>query len=308
MDSNIDQKLAFIVGHYKSGSTWLINMLSLHPDICGTGEAHVFRYAWSGKDFHQVTEELYKLASWGGIGSLFRHRAADWTRHFRGLWRQVLPPEKRPKTRYDLSIYKQYQLYNKLKNCKTSEEYCILFFSYLLQAWKPRSYLVEKTPNNIYYLSNIYNTFPKAKLIAIYRDGRDFVVSHKHFIEKFHNEKWELHKSAKIWKNAIDAQLESQDKYNIFTLSYESLQNDGAKKIKELLNYLELSSDKQIISEMLEKSSFKKITKRDPGYEEAGSFFRKGVVGDWKNHFSEDNKREFKQIAGDLLIKLNYEK
>jgi hypothetical protein len=27
--------LIFIVGHYKSGSTWLLNLLSLHPAISG---------------------------------------------------------------------------------------------------------------------------------------------------------------------------------------------------------------------------------------------------------------------------------
>ena len=42
MDEN-GSKLGFIVGHYKSGSTWLINLLSLHPGIRGVSETHVFR-------------------------------------------------------------------------------------------------------------------------------------------------------------------------------------------------------------------------------------------------------------------------
>jgi hypothetical protein len=36
--------------------------------------------------------------------------------------------------------------------------------------------------------------------------------------------------------------------------------------------------------------------------------FRKGKSGDWKQHFSEDNKRLFKVKAGDVLIRLGYEK
>jgi hypothetical protein len=35
--------------------------------------------------------------------------------------------------------------------------------------------------------------------------------------------------------------------------------------------------------------------------------YRKGIVGDWRNHFSEDHRRVFKQVAGDLLIRLGYE-
>ncbi len=35
--------------------------------------------------------------------------------------------------------------------------------------------------------------------------------------------------------------------------------------------------------------------------------FRKGVIGDWKHHFSEEHKRAFKEIAGQLLVDLGYE-
>jgi hypothetical protein len=35
--------------------------------------------------------------------------------------------------------------------------------------------------------------------------------------------------------------------------------------------------------------------------------FRKGVTGDWKNHFTAGNKRVFKESAGDLLQRLDYE-
>ncbi|ABZ83411.1 sulfotransferase domain family protein [Heliomicrobium modesticaldum Ice1] len=35
--------------------------------------------------------------------------------------------------------------------------------------------------------------------------------------------------------------------------------------------------------------------------------FRKGIIGDWKNHFSDEHKKAFKEIAGDVLITLGYE-
>lgn len=36
--------------------------------------------------------------------------------------------------------------------------------------------------------------------------------------------------------------------------------------------------------------------------------FRKGQIGDWKNHFTEEHKRLFKETAGEALIKMGYEK
>lgn len=35
--------------------------------------------------------------------------------------------------------------------------------------------------------------------------------------------------------------------------------------------------------------------------------FRKGQIGDWRNHFTEEHKRIFKEVAGDVLIKMGYE-
>ena len=36
--------------------------------------------------------------------------------------------------------------------------------------------------------------------------------------------------------------------------------------------------------------------------------FRKGLIGDWKNHFTEEHKRLFKETAGEALIEMGYEK
>jgi hypothetical protein len=35
---------------------------------------------------------------------------------------------------------------------------------------------------------------------------------------------------------------------------------------------------------------------------------RKGIAGDWKNHFSEKHKDLFKQLCGEALIRSGYEK
>lgn len=35
--------------------------------------------------------------------------------------------------------------------------------------------------------------------------------------------------------------------------------------------------------------------------------FRKGTIGDWRNHFTPEHVRAFKRVAGDLLIELGYE-
>jgi len=55
-------------------------------------------------------------------------------------------------------------------------------------------------------------------------------------------------------------------------------------------------------------ASFEKLSRgRERGQEDPSSFYRKGVAGDWKNHFSKEDRRVFKEEAGELLIRLGYE-
>jgi hypothetical protein len=35
--------------------------------------------------------------------------------------------------------------------------------------------------------------------------------------------------------------------------------------------------------------------------------FRSGKTGGWREHFKDENKKLFKEVAGDLLVRLGYE-
>ncbi|MGK7955891.1 MAG: sulfotransferase domain-containing protein [Crocosphaera sp.] len=57
------------------------------------------------------------------------------------------------------------------------------------------------------------------------------------------------------------------------------------------------------------ENRFQRKTKgRNVGEEDVKSHYRKGVAGDWKNHFNDEHIKLFKNKYGRLLIKLGYEK
>lgn len=66
--------------------------------------------------------------------------------------------------------------------------------------------------------------------------------------------------------------------------------------------------ERKIALKIVEKNSFQGRTGRKLGVEDKKSHLRKGTPGDWKNHFTEDHKDEFKSRYGDILIMLGYEK
>jgi hypothetical protein len=63
------------------------------------------------------------------------------------------------------------------------------------------------------------------------------------------------------------------------------------------------------VAEVVDRNGFaKKSGGRKPGEEDVHSHYRKGVPGDWRNHFTERHKEYFKRNFNDLLVQLGYEK
>lgn len=59
---------------------------------------------------------------------------------------------------------------------------------------------------------------------------------------------------------------------------------------------------------IIQKNSFDNLSGgRDKGEENVKSHYRKGVPGDWVNHFTAEHKRVFKQRFNDVLIQTGYE-
>ena len=98
------------------------------------------------------------------------------------------------------------------------------------------------------------------------------------------------------------------DRPNVVRVSYEELRNDCVAALQRIIPQHvpgELNSAR--IEEVVEKFSFAQMTGRNPGEQDSTSFLRKGVVGDWKNHFDRSAAEVFDRYAGDLLIRLGYE-
>jgi hypothetical protein len=57
----------------------------------------------------------------------------------------------------------------------------------------------------------------------------------------------------------------------------------------------------------VEKFSMQRATGRRPGEEDRSTLIRKGVVGDWVNHFSREAAVAFDRVAGETLVALGYE-
>jgi hypothetical protein len=68
--------------------------------------------------------------------------------------------------------------------------------------------------------------------------------------------------------------------------------------------------------DQVEKTGYKMPTARDRAIAiltdaiqpKQSRTFRSGKAGGWREHFTDEHKRLFKDVAGDLLVRLGYEK
>ena len=64
-----------------------------------------------------------------------------------------------------------------------------------------------------------------------------------------------------------------------------------------------------VLFSIVNKNEFSRLAGgRKEGQENMKSHYRKGIPGDWKNHFNEEHKKFFKENYNRLLVKLGYEK
>ncbi len=89
-------------------------------------------------------------------------------------------------------------------------------------------------------------------------------------------------------------------------LRYEDLLADTTGGMSRAFAHLGLPADPDAVAAIVEKHSFQKATGRKPGQEDAGAFNRKGIAGDWRNHFSPAQEAAFMAVAGDAMIELGY--
>jgi hypothetical protein len=159
----------------------------------------------------------------------------------------------------------------------------------------------------------------------IFRDPRDVVVSHvfyvtdmeaRHVHHDYYQSLPDFDSRLKIsilgrpdtnieFPNIADRfspYLGWLDHPKVLSLHFEDLIHDRAATLTRiadhLLTRLPLTAPKATILDSLESAI-------NPS---KSPTFRSGKTGEWKKHFTEEHKKIFKDVAGDLLVKLGYEK
>lgn len=94
---------------------------------------------------------------------------------------------------------------------------------------------------------------------------------------------------------------------NVGHVSYEALLTNPAPELaRALLDASGVRPDDEAVELATRRHAFKRDAGRKAGEENRGSFLRKGVSGDWRNHFPREAGEAFDSFAGAELVQFGY--
>ncbi|XP_036406814.1 sulfotransferase 6B1-like [Megalops cyprinoides] len=169
-------------------------------------------------------------------------------------------------------------------------------------------------------------TAKKSKMLVVFRNPKDTAVSFYHFSNKNPGlptpESWdkfysEFMSGDVIWGSYFDHALAWEKRINdpdVMIVTYEYLKENLSEGVRQVSKFFNFTLSEEQILTIARDSTFNAMKESSKGSHGQMSdvFFRKGEVGDWKNHFSEAQSKEMddefeKRLAGTkLAAKLKY--
>ena len=154
-----------------------------------------------------------------------------------------------------------------------------------------------------------------AKIVYVARNPKDVAIS-----TYFHNQSkggyegtWEEHFQeflngdvgfGSYFDHILPWWEVSQKDERILFMKYEDMKHDHAGNVAKLASFLDIQADSQLINTIVTLSSFKSMTANEttnfdwiPQRADVPKHFRKGDIGDWRNHFSAEQSQQMDDVV-----------
>jgi hypothetical protein len=293
----------FIFGHARSGTTLLMRLARLHPEVHCNYQAHFFTRQPLLKSLVNTTE------------------AEEWLTRKSNRWNQgrdLSPLVLRASA--DFILERDAAREGKM----------------IVGDKSPSSTIHGQA------VRDMHAVYPDAKLVYIVRDGRDVLISErfrnfveeskflrgedKRIIEDLRKDQTSftngtrsiftetfIRRAAKGWAmNLKETEDEGRRLFgdHYFGIRYEDLLSVPFEEMSRLWNFLGVNNvgpslEEKIKAEMVSNPDEEWQAKRNEGI---ASFLPKGHAGNWSRLFTERDKSIFKEVTGETLVKWSYEK
>jgi hypothetical protein len=293
----------FIFGHARSGTTLLMRLARLHPEVHCNYQAHFFtRYPLLKSLVNTPDAEEWlarKSNRWNqgrDLSPLVLRAAADviLERDAARAGKSIVGDKSPSSTIHGQAVRDMHAVYPDAK------------LVYIIR--DGRDVLVSERFRNFVEESKFLTAEDKRILADLRADSAPFSDGRRSiFTETF------IRRVAKGWvANLTETDDEGRRLFgeNYFAMRYEDLLSTPFDEMTKLWNFLGVenvdnSLEKQIVTEMASNPDEEWQAQRNG---DISSFLPKGQAGNWSRLFTARDKEIFKEAAGGMLVKWGYEK
>ncbi len=282
-----EPRIVFIAGPPKCGTTWLMRTIDSHPDAVLTNEWHL-----ASRLLYPVLGEVERFAMESPklkLANNREHKAEPLNRddavatlrflHDRMFEKALGLAERRGQDRARVRL------------------------------------LGDKSPGHTRHIELLAQLYPEAKFIVCVRDVRDAAVSaYMHFVRKgvlpdFFLPAQGLAQSAEVfarhhwgemlrYARAAGARL-GPGRY--IEVDYAEHLRSPHATIARLFDFLGVPLGAPEVDDLVERNSFRSLSGGRESGQEQNDRVRKGVVGDWQNHFTPEYGAFLERIAAERM-------
>jgi hypothetical protein len=293
----------FIFGHARSGTTLLMRLVRLHPEVHCNYQAHFFTRQPLLKSLVNTPEAEEWLARksnrWNqgrDLSPLVLRAAADFIleREAAREGKRIVGDKSPSSTIHGQAVRDMYAVYPDAK------------LVYIVR--DGRDVLVSERFRNFVEESRFLTAEDKRIIDGLRKDQAQFTDgSRSMFTETF------IRRVAKGWvANLQETENEGKKLFgrNYFSVRYEDLLKQPFQEMTRLWKFLGVKKidrilEKKIRTEMTSNPDDEWQSKRD---EAIASFLPKGQAGNWTRLFTSRDRSIFKEVGGETLVRWNYEK
>ena len=159
--------------------------------------------------------------------------------------------------------------------------------------------------------------------LVLYRDVRDVAVSHYFYVRRtpWHPEQ-DVYRQLNVEEGLLHfgrtllpayvewvrSWHERRDPEKSLVVRYEDLLQDTERVFTDIASLFDLDDSPTAVQAIVDAHSFESMSGgRKQGQKSNASFYRKGVSGDWQNHFTEPVAQLFKRQGEGFWVEQDYE-
>jgi Sulfotransferase family len=288
-------RLAWIFGSSRSGSTWLLRMLSELDRVIPIDDPHLGHHLGVWRPIPLAWATAKDLPTLGTLAD-YKRKKRDYlfSDSYRDTWM--------PKLRQLIAARFEAQAAQDLADAGPVE--------------KP--IVVVKEPGS-HAADTIMDLFPKSALIFLLRDGRDVVDS---WLDAYRDGSWATEEGAyplddagrpalirwqsSVWLHRTEVVQETYDRSDPkrrILIRYEEMRDDPAVALERICDVLGIDADPKELEGIAADNAFSRVPRSRKG---RGRQIRRAQPGGWVDHMSREEIIEMHEILAPKLAELGY--